>query len=77
MLYAVRAEWDGEAGVWVASCDDVPGLVTGADTFEGLIEKLRVVVPELLDENGLLTSGDEEIPFAVLAERVGHARRAT
>jgi predicted RNase H-like HicB family nuclease len=71
MLYTIRAEWDGEAGVWVASSDDVPGLATGADTFEELIEKLRVVVPELLDENSLLTSGNEEIPFAVFAERAG------
>jgi predicted RNase H-like HicB family nuclease len=76
MLYTIRAEWDGEAGVWVASSDDVPGLATGADTFEELIEKLRVVVPELLDENGFLPSGNDEIPFAVLAERVEHACRA-
>lgn len=55
--YNIKAEWDGEAGVWVASSDDVPGFATGADTFEDLIEKLRVVVPELLEENGLLAAG--------------------
>jgi predicted RNase H-like HicB family nuclease len=74
--YNVRAEWDGEAGVWVASSDDVPGLATGADTFEELIEKLRVVIPELLEENGLLAADTVEVPFAVLAERLEHARRA-
>jgi predicted RNase H-like HicB family nuclease len=74
--YNVRAEWDGEAGVWVASSDDVPGLATGADTFEELIEKLKVVIPELLEENGLLPSDGEDVPFAVVAERVEHARRA-
>jgi predicted RNase H-like HicB family nuclease len=52
--YHVKAEWDSEASVWVASSDDVPGLVTGADTFESLVEKLKVVIPELLEENGLL-----------------------
>src|ERR1700737_62313 len=51
--YNVKAEWDEEAGVWVASSDEVPGLATGADTFEALIEKLRAVIPELLEENGL------------------------
>jgi predicted RNase H-like HicB family nuclease len=76
MPYSIRAEWDGEAGVWVASSDDVPGLATGADTFEQLIEKLRVVVPELLEENGLLEPNSEDIRFAVFAERVEHARRA-
>ena len=51
--YHVKAEWDAEANVWVASSDDVPGLATGADTFESLVEKLKVVIPELLEENGL------------------------
>jgi predicted RNase H-like HicB family nuclease len=48
----VKAEWDAEAGVWVAESDDVPGLATGADTFEELIAKLKLVIPELLEENG-------------------------
>jgi predicted RNase H-like HicB family nuclease len=52
--YRVMVEWDEDAKVWVASSDDVPGLATGADTFEDLIEKLTVVIPELLFENGLL-----------------------
>lgn len=74
--YIIRAEWDAEAGVWVASSEDVPGLATGADTFEELIAKLKVLVPELLDENGVLAAGVDEVPFAVVAERVEHARRA-
>lgn len=74
--YHVKAEWDGEAEVWVASSDDVPGLATGADTFEELIAKLKVVIPELLEENGLLPAGTDEVPFAVFAERVEHAQRA-
>ena len=53
-LYHVNAEWDDEAEVWVASSEDVPGLATGADTLDTLIEKLKIVVPELLEANGLL-----------------------
>jgi predicted RNase H-like HicB family nuclease len=56
-LYHVNAEWDEEASVWVASSDDVPGLATGADTLEALIEKLKVVIPELLEANGLSSTG--------------------
>jgi predicted RNase H-like HicB family nuclease len=74
--YNVKVEWDEEAAVWVASSDEVPGLATGADTFEALIEKLRAVIPELLEENGLLAADTEDVSFAVLAERVEHARRA-
>jgi len=58
--YHITAEWDEEAQVWVASSDDVPGLATGADTFEDLIAKLKIVIPELLVENGLLPAGTAE-----------------
>ena len=34
MVYAL---WDAEAGVWVATSEDVPGLATEADTIEQLI----------------------------------------
>ena len=39
-IYFVRAEWDGEAKVWVATSDDVPGLATEAETMEELSKKL-------------------------------------
>ena len=73
--YHVKAEWDAEAEVWVASSDDVPGLATGADTFEALVEKLKVVIPELLEANGLLAAGVSEVPFEITAERTEHAKR--
>jgi predicted RNase H-like HicB family nuclease len=74
--FHVTAEWDEEARVWVASSDDVPGLATGADTFEELIAKLKVAIPELLVENGLLPAGVENVPFAVKAERTEYANVA-
>jgi predicted RNase H-like HicB family nuclease len=42
-----------EAGVWVATSDDVPGLVAEAESLDALSEKLKVLVPELLDVNGV------------------------
>jgi predicted RNase H-like HicB family nuclease len=73
--YRIKAEWDSEAEVWVASSEDVPGLATGADTFEALVEKLKVVIPELLEENGLLATGTADVPFEITAERIEHAKR--
>ena len=73
--YRIRVEWDEEAAVWVASSEDVAGLATGADTLEGLIDKLKIVIPELLEENGLLSQGVSEVPFSITAERTEHARR--
>jgi predicted RNase H-like HicB family nuclease len=63
----IRAEWDEEASVWVATSDDVPGLATEADTLEALSTKLESLVPELLEANGCLDVG--EIPFELLARK--------
>ena len=56
--YFIRAEWDDEAEVWVATSDDVPGLATEADTQEQLIAKLKILIPELLVANGIDTGAD-------------------
>ena len=63
----VRAEWDDEARVWVATSDDVPGLATEAETAEALVEKLRVMIPELMEVNGY--SDATEIPFELFSRR--------
>ena len=52
----VDAFWDGEAGVWVATSDDVPGLATESETLESLTQKLRDMVPELLQLNDVIAS---------------------
>ena len=65
--YFIRAEWDAEACVWVATSSDVPGLATEADSLEALAAKLRTLVPELLALNGETAS--EEISWEVLARR--------
>lgn len=62
-LIVVTVEWDPEGRVWIAQSDDVPGLVTGADTIEQLIEKLKIAVPEMLAENGV--SFDAGLQFKV------------
>ena len=75
--YTVQCEWDPDARVWVATSDDVPGLATGADTLDELIEKLKVVIPELLEANGLLQPDQQgDIPFAIVAQRHETAPRA-
>ena len=55
----VEAFWDEEAKVWVASSDDVPGLITEAATMELLMQKIRILIPELFRANKIIT--DEEI----------------
>lgn len=53
----VIATWDNEAGVWVASSDDVAGLATEAPTLDALEAKLAHLVPELLELNGQVQPG--------------------
>ena len=66
----VNAEWDPEAKVWVATSDDVPGLITEAGTVEALAEKLSVIIPELLEANGkLLGNTVRDVPIHLIAHR--------
>jgi hypothetical protein len=61
----VEAIWDEEARVWVAESDDVPGLATGAASLELLAEKLRLLVPELLEANHLVS----QVSIQIQAQR--------
>lgn len=67
----VNAMWDNEAKVYVATSDDVPGLVTEAVDLETLIEKLRVMIPELLEANNRLPQLNDDpwsdIPLEIVA----------
>ena len=51
MIYTVNVIWDNEAGVWVATSDDIPGLVLESGSFDALIERVRIAAPELLQLN--------------------------
>jgi len=75
MEVAVRATWDPEACVWVAESEDVPGLVTEADDIEALVAKLKVLIPELLDANGVALTERDEVAFVLTASRHERAER--
>ncbi|MBA3505699.1 MAG: DUF1902 domain-containing protein [Betaproteobacteria bacterium] len=69
-LIHVRASFDEEARVWVAESDDVPGLITEADTLDALVAKLHQIIPELLElNNGVIAS---PVPFELLARLSAH-----
>lgn len=44
--------WDSEAAVWVATSEDVPGLVLESGSFDALLERVKQAVPELIRLNG-------------------------
>jgi len=49
---SIAARWDSEAAVWIATSEDVPGLVVEAETWPSMIEEVRLVLPDLLELNG-------------------------
>ncbi len=55
MGFNIQFMWDNEAQVWVATSDDVPGLVLESGSFDTLVERVRYAVPELLELNSNTT----------------------
>lgn len=51
MEYVINFVWDDEASVWVATSEDVPGLVLESGSFDALCERVKNAVPELLQLN--------------------------
>lgn len=49
--YLVNLIWDNEAAVWIATSDDVPGLVLESGSLDALIERVRTAIPDLLEES--------------------------
>lgn len=52
MEYTVNLLWDNEASVWIATSEDIPGLILESGSFDALLERVRFAVPELLELNG-------------------------
>lgn len=69
----VRAFWDDEAQVWVATSSDVDGLAIEADSWESLEPRVTGALRDLLE-----CAGEEvgDIPVHIHAERRTHLHLA-
>lgn len=67
MSYTVNLLWDSEASVWVATSDDIKGLVLESGSLDVLIERVRMAVPGLLKLNN---QSLEHAKICFLTERV-------
>jgi len=56
---SVFAEWDPEAGTYVATSGDVPGLVAEGENYDLLLDNLNGLIPELLELNAHLVPDSE------------------
>ena len=50
--FNIRFVWDDEAHVWIATSEDIPGLVMEHGSFDALIERVRYGIFDLLEEEG-------------------------
>lgn len=66
MEYVINFTWDDEANVWIATSDDIPGLVLESGSFDALLERTRFAVPELLSLN---STQNRQISLAFRSER--------
>jgi hypothetical protein len=64
--YIVDILWDHDVAVWVATSNDIPGLVMESGSLDALIERIRLAIPELLELNGISIS---HIPLCFRSER--------
>ncbi len=67
MEFKINLNWDNEASVWIATSDDVDGLVLESDSIDDLIERVRYAVPELLELNN--NSNFDAINLHFISER--------
>lgn len=51
MSYTVVLSWDSKASVWVATSEDIKGLVLESGSLDVLIERVRMAVPDHLKLN--------------------------
>ncbi len=65
-IIVVKAEWDIEAEVWVATSADVPGLVAESSTLEKLRPKVISMIEDLIEE-GVVAFDLSEIPVHFIA----------
>ena len=51
MTYNVEFTYDPEADVWIATSDDIIGLVLESENLDHLMKRVEIAVPELLELN--------------------------
>ena len=65
--YTINVQWDSSAAVWIATSENIPGLVLESGSVDALIERVRFAIPELLELNGV--EGNRELSVCFRSER--------
>ena len=66
----VYAEWDAEAGVWVAHSTDIPGLNIEAATWDDFSRRVHAAAMDLIELNHVVLDSDGAVIRIVTEERI-------
>jgi len=47
----VKLIWSGESSKWYTETSDIPGMVLESNSFDALLEKVRLIAPDMLEVN--------------------------
>ena len=47
----VSLSWDEESSVWIAESQEIPGLILESGSFDALVERVKIAVPDLLESD--------------------------
>ncbi|MCR4307472.1 MAG: DUF1902 domain-containing protein [Candidatus Berkelbacteria bacterium] len=61
LRFTVLAKWDEAAKIWYVAESNVPGLCAEAKTTAALEKLLRVMIPELVELNGMPDNADDNL----------------
>jgi len=64
--YKIIFMWDEEAHVWIATSEDVRGLVLEDESFDALVREVQLAVPTLLQFNN---ESHDDITLDFIAHR--------
>jgi len=51
--YTINFIWDEEAHVWVASSEEIKGFALEHDSFDILVERVKLALPDFIKEIGM------------------------
>jgi hypothetical protein len=82
--FYVWAKWDDEAKVWYTAEASIRGLLTEAETMEGLRERLKLIIPDFLEDQmparavlHIIAECDDELrPVIAKSGKGGRSKRA-
>ena len=62
MKCTVKMIWDDESGSWYCKCVEVPEFTLGSNSFDGLVERVKIGLPDYLEVD-LDYRGDVQLIF--------------